>query len=71
MLILDRMFESVNGFGVWLCGGDESQFPMRIPGFRLQDYYNMNCANDFDGEWNDGFFAHGQATDVTLVESRT
>ena len=71
MAILQRMFEAVNGFIVWNCGGTVDQFPMVIPGFRMHDIYLMQCANDFDGEWNDGHFNHGQSTEVQLVESRT
>jgi hypothetical protein len=66
-----RMFESINGFLVWLCGGDTSQFPISVPGFRLEDIFLMSCTNDLDTEWNGGHFSHGQTIEIQLAESRT
>lgn len=68
--IIETMFDSFNGFLVWLCGGDESLFYTDVQGFRLKDIYLMNCSNDLETEWVDGHFAHGQKLDITLVESR-
>lgn len=68
--LLERMFDSINGFVVWLCGGSTSDFPYQVQGFRLKDVYLMSCANDLDTEWNNGRFNDGQAVEVQLVESR-
>lgn len=69
--LLLRMFESYEGFLVWLSGGSTANFfSANIPGFRLSDIYLCTCANDLDTEFNGGFFAHGQKVEVQLVESR-
>lgn len=68
--LIETMFNSFNGFLVWLCAGDTTNYFADVPGFRLQDIYLMTCANDLETEWNDGFYAHGQKIDIALVESR-
>lgn len=68
--IIERMADSFNGFLVWPCGGDATQFFTDVQGFRLKDIYLMNCANDLETEWNGGYFDHGQKVELQLVESR-
>lgn len=68
--LIETMFESFNGFLVWLCAGDVSEFYGDIQGFRLKDIYLMNCANDLDTEFLQGHFDHGHKFDLSLVESR-
>lgn len=68
--IIERMFDSFNGFLVWLNAGDDSQFFTDVQGFRKEDIYLMACANDLEPEWVDGRFSSGQAIEISLVESR-
>lgn len=68
--LIERMFDSFNGFLVWLNAGDDSQFFTEVQGFRKEDLYLMACTNDLEPEWVDGHFGHGQAIEISLVESR-
>ncbi len=71
MTIINTMYESYNGFLVWLCGGSVSQFSVAdVRGFRLSDIYLMTRSNDLETEWFGGHFDHGQKMDINLVESR-
>lgn len=69
--LMELMYSSVSGFLVWLCGGNLTQMPLSVPGFRLGDVFLMSAVNEFDTEWRDGHFAHGQTAEIQLVESRS
>lgn len=68
--LVERMFDSYNGFLVWLCGGTDTQFFTDVQGFRLKDIYLMTATNDLETEWNGGYFDHGQKIEIALAESR-
>jgi hypothetical protein len=70
MALIERMFDSFNGFLVWLHGDDDTQFFTDVQGFRPKDLYLMNCVNDLESEWNGGYFDHGQKLEIQLAESR-
>jgi hypothetical protein len=68
--LIEQMYDSFNGFLVWLCGGDTSDFFTEVQGFRKQDIYLMACANELDTEWTSGRFDNGLKMEISLVESR-
>lgn len=68
--LIEEMFDAYNGFLLWLCGGDTTNFFTNVQGWRLQDIYLVNAINDLETEWTKGHFAHGQSAEIKLVESR-
>jgi hypothetical protein len=68
--LIESMFDSFDGFLVWLCGGSTADHFTAVQGFRKKDIYLMACANDLDTEWTGGRFANGLDCEITLVESR-
>jgi hypothetical protein len=69
LTIIEDLFEYNEGFLVWLCGGDQTQFRTVRMGYRLQDIFLMNCKNDYSPEWDDGWYGRGVNIDIDLVES--
>lgn len=67
-LIVESLFEANEGFLVWLCGGDESQFATNRKGYRLEDIYLMKCSNEYSPEWYQGLYKTGMVVDMQLVE---
>lgn len=67
-LIVESLFESNEGFLVWLCGGVETQFATVRKGYRLEDIYLMKCSNEYMPEWYQGVYKTGMVVDMQLVE---
>lgn len=66
--IFETLFFSLEGFLVWLSGGDESQFFTRIKGYRREDVFLMKCANDYSPEFVKSLYDFGLDVGVNLVE---
>ena len=66
--LIETMFDSYNGFLVWICGGDESQFRTQRIGYRKKDIYLMNCKNEYNNEWGNGFYTRGTMIRIDLIE---
>jgi len=66
--LVETLFNSYQGFLVWLCGGDTSQFETIREGYRLQDIFYMDLANEYEPEFNDSRWYHGMPIDMKLVE---
>jgi hypothetical protein len=69
LTIIESMYASNEGFLVWLCGGDESQFKNERIGYRLEDIYLMKCTNEWRPEWSDGLYTSGMKINIQLKES--
>jgi hypothetical protein len=68
LAVIEELFDSNEGFLVWLCGGDESQFTTARKGYRLQDVYLMKCKNDYTPELYKGLYKSGYKIDLNLEE---
>lgn len=68
LTLVETLYESFEGFLVWLSGGDSTQFQTQRKGFLLEDLYLMNCVNEYKAAWEGGFYKHGMAISLNLVE---
>lgn len=66
--IVENLFDSNEGFLVWLGGGDETQFSSIRQGYRKEDLYLMRCSNNYMPEWAQGFYKSGLAITISLQE---
>lgn len=70
--LIQNLYASVEGFLVWLSGGDESQFSLSVSGYRLQDIVLMQCKNDLSPDFFKGLYKSGLNNfKVSLVEINT
>lgn len=65
---VEALFSSTQGFLFWPCGGDEAQFKSVRQGYRLEDIFLMQCANDYVPEYADGQYQRGLKITMQLVE---
>lgn len=68
LIIVERLFNTINGFLVWLSGGDTTQFRTQRIGYRKKDIFLMAPINEYKPEWQDGFYQHGTKITINLVE---
>lgn len=68
LTLIESLFDSYDGFLVWLCGGDTSQFETIRQGFRLEDIFMCDLTNDFEAAFNNGRWFQGMPIDLRLVE---
>ncbi len=68
LTLIESLFDTYEGFLVWLCGGNTSQFETVRQGFRLQDIFMCDLTNDYEASFNDGRWFHGMPIDLRLVE---
>ncbi len=66
--IVEALYDSQDGFLVWLCGGDETQFKTLRKGYRLEDIYLMKCVDDYSPEYNQGIYQLGMKIQIQLAE---
>lgn len=64
----EDLYDSTEGFLVWLCGGDQAQFSSVRKGWRLEDVYLMRTANEYEPEFYKGSYKSGIVVDIDLVE---
>jgi len=69
LIAQEAMFDSHDGFLVWLSGGDTAQFNTQRVGYRLKDIFLMDCVNEYVSRWQDGRYDHGIPFDTNLVEA--
>jgi hypothetical protein len=69
--VFEELYDSPEGFLVWLCGGDEDQFSSIRKGWRLEDIYLMRTATNYTPEFYKGSYQSGIVVDVPLVEVNT
>jgi len=66
--LIERLYDSVGGFLVWLSGGDTAQLRTIRRGWRRQDLYFMAAENEYEPVFDDGRYTHGINVDLRLVE---
>jgi len=69
LTVIEGLFNAQIPFLVALHGFDTSQFRNIREGYRLKDIFLMDLANDYEPEWEDGFFQHGIPIKMKLQES--
>jgi hypothetical protein len=68
LTIIETLYEQFEGFLVWLCGGDESQFKTVRKGYRLEDLFLMKCSDEYEPEYLDGVYKNGIKISMSLEE---
>lgn len=68
LLIVEDLYDSVEGFLMWLSGGSETQFNTTRKGYRLQDLFLMKCMDDYSPNFVDGIYQNGLAIQMNLAE---
>lgn len=66
--LIETLYNSSNGFLVWLCGGDESQFRSERIGYRLEDFFLMKLADNYSPKFVEGLYKTGLELRLSLVE---
>lgn len=66
--LIEELYGANEGFLVWLCGGDESQFRTRRQGYRMEDIYLMKCSDEYQPEYVNGLYTGGIKIDLDLQE---
>lgn len=68
LTLVETLFNAYEGFLVWLCGGDVSQFELEREGYRLQDIFLMDVSNEYTPQYNESRWYQGMPIDLKLVE---
>ncbi len=66
--LVESLFNTYEGFLVWLSGGDFAQFETVRQGYRLEDIFLMDITNEYMPAFGDGRWYNGMPLDVRLVE---
>ena len=67
--IVEDLFESNEGFYVWLCGGDATQYRVDgLKGYRLEDWFLVKCANEYTPAFYKGLYQAGLPIKMDLQE---
>ena len=66
--IVEELYDSNDGFLVWLSGGDESQFSSVRQGYRLEDLYLMKCIGEYKPAFYKGLYPSGLVIAIDLTE---
>lgn len=68
LTLVETLYSKNEGFLVWLCGGDETQFSSIRQGYRFEDLYLMKTTNDYAPNWVAGMYKRGLKIDIKLSE---
>lgn len=66
--LIESLYARYDGFLLWLCGGDVSQFEMQRQGYRLEDIFLMDITNEYSPEYIESRWFNGMPIDLKLVE---
>lgn len=66
--LIESLYNSNEGFLVWLSGGSETQFSSEREGYRLEDLPLMKCSNEYKPEFYNGLYKAGVVISMDLVE---
>ncbi len=69
LVIVEILYNKNEGFLMWLCGGDESQFPFAPQGYRLEDLFLMKCVNEYSPDFVKGVYINGLDLTIQLEEA--
>lgn len=68
LALVELLYAQVQGFQVWLSGGDQSQFYYAAEGYRDKDVYLMGIANDWRPLFKGGPYINGMDVALDLIE---
>lgn len=68
LVVVESLYDSLDGFLVWLCGGVTTQFASSRKGYRFEDLYLMGCSNDYEPEYYKGMYQCGMDITMSLTE---
>lgn len=66
--LIEDLCSRSEGFLVWLCGGNEDQFSMKLKGYRMEDLFLMRVTSDYSPEYYQGLYQSGVAINLKLAE---
>lgn len=66
--LIEELFDAYEGFHISISGGTETQFSTVRPGYRLEDIYFVNLANEYRPSFLNGRWKNGIPIDMVLVE---
>lgn len=66
--LIEDLFDSYEGFLFWPSGGTTTQYEQTRKGYRLEDIFLMQAANELQTEYIDSRFKHGMPVDLRMVE---
>ncbi len=67
--IVEALYFGREGFLVWPCGGDESQFSTVRRGYRLKDIFYMRVTDEFEPVFHKGLYQMGVDVRISLSEA--
>lgn len=68
LTLIELLHTTYEGFLMWLCGGDVSQFELEREGYRLEDIFLMDITNEYTPEYVNSRWYQGMPIDLKLVE---
>lgn len=71
LAIVETLYNLGNGFLVWLCGGNQTQFSSVRQGYGLQDFFFVKCQDNYTPEYVAGLYVTGMNIKISLVEVST
>lgn len=57
--LIETLYGVPDGFLVWLCGGDVSQFRTLNAGYRMEDIFLCDFSTEYNPDWNKGHYDFG------------
>lgn len=69
--IADRLYNSMDSFTLWPCGGGygSNHFLFEKEGWKLDDIYNVQTTGKKSNRWHKNFYKGGISSTINLVES--
>jgi hypothetical protein len=68
LTLVENLFDSYEGFIIWLCGGTTSQYDTQRLGYRLKDLFLVNVGNEYRPQWGDSRYKNGIEISLKLLE---
>jgi hypothetical protein len=68
LTLVEELYNQVDGFLVWPCGGNEAQFRTARQGYRMIDIFLMKPIDEYTPEYNKGIYKSGLSFDINLEE---
>lgn len=68
LTLMETLFDSYEGFLIWLCGGTTTQFTTIRKTWRKQDIFLCNLLNEYEPEWEESRYANGMGVKLEVAE---
>lgn len=68
LTLLESLYDRVEGFLVWPCAGDESQFSSVRKMYRFEDIFLMKTTDEWNPDFYKGLYKSGLKIDISLKE---